>query len=436
MLKKLCKVIFFLILVLIISNVACFSAPVYDYEHGRFELLTPAPPYLPDDPQYVMQTEDGHVYFIDENSNIIEFKPKTNTFEKLARLDHCSVGRVAPTRAILLRNGKILLVSPITTLPSDKFKYEFEKIIRNNKIPGIRGLTFSNRVDNFYLKMSEIERISALLPYIKKNPNLYKRYMEYAHCFNESMYGQIFDPVTRTFEKTGKVNIRRPLSAKVLLSDNRVLLFRGYEDEDEPDPFEIFDPDTKKFTLLDEFLHGNDSYTTNEILLNNGNVLITSYDGVFIFDPYSVHLDKVSSSVKMKFNAIKLCGKKDTIIYRDWFTDNLKLYDVEKNTATYFADFLINRGFGYSSWLSLLPDNNIMVSGGHNDEREVLEHKSDIPESRVELIYTKTGQIKLIPSRTNDEFYLLKPLVLKDGRIVFWFRKNTEIYIPKGYDKK
>ena len=424
-----------MILILIISNAACFSAPVYDYEHGRFELLTPAPPYLPDDPQYVMQTEDGHVYFIDENSNIIEFKPKTNTFEKLARLDHCSVGRVAPTRAILLRNGKILLVSPITTLTSDKFKYEFEKIIRNNKIPGIRGLTFSNRVDNFYLKMSEIERISALLPYIKKNPNLYKRYMEYAHCFNESMYGQIFDPVTRTFEKTGKVNIRRHVLSKVLLSDNRVLLFRGYEDEDEPDPFEIFDPDTQKFTLLDETLHGNGGGATNKILLNNGNVLITTYREVFIFDPYSVHLDKVSSSVNMASNAIKLHGKKDIIIYRDWFTDKLKRYDVEKNTATDLGEFLINRGFGHSGWLSLLPDNNIMVSGGHNDEREVLEHKSDIPESRVELIYTKTGQIKLIPSRTNDEFYLLKPLVLKDGRIVFWFRKNTEIYIPKGYDR-
>ena len=249
------------------------------------------------------------------------------------------------------------------------------------------------------------------------------------------MYGQIFDPATRTFEKTGKINIRRNVGAKVLLSDNRVLLFRGYEDENEPDPFEIFDPDTKKFTLLDEFLHGNDSYTTNEILLNNGNVLITSYDGVFIFDPYSVHLDKVSSSVKMKFNAIKLCGKKDTIIYRDWFTDNLKLYDVEKNTATYFADFLINRGFGYSSWLSLLPDNNIIVSGGEDGERERLEHNSDIPESRVELIYTKTGQIKLIPSRISG-VYSWNPLVLKDGRIVFWSRRNTEIYIPKGYDRK
>ncbi len=434
--KKLCRIVFFVFLVLTSSNLACFSAPVYDYEHGRFEFLTPSPLYLPFDSRYVMQSEDGHVYFIDMKANIIEFKPKTNTFEKLARLDSCSADRPDPTRAILLKNGKILLVSPITKLPSSEFSYEFKEIIRNNKIPEIRGVNFKNRVHNFYVKMSEIERISALLPYIKKDPDLYKRYREYAHCFNESMYGQIFDPATRTFEKTGKINIRRNVGAKVLLSDNRVLLFRGYEDEDEPDPFEIFDPDTKKFTLLDEFLHGNDSYTTNEILLNNGNVLITSYDGVFIFDPYSVHLDKVSSSVKMKFNAIKLCGKKDTIIYRDWFTDNLKLYDVEKNTATYFADFLINRGFGYSSWLSLLPDNNIMVSGGHNDEREVLEHKSDIPESRVELIYTKTGQIKLIPSRTNDEFYLLKPLVLKDGRIVFWFRKNTEIYIPKGYDKK
>ena len=249
------------------------------------------------------------------------------------------------------------------------------------------------------------------------------------------MYGQIFDPVTRTFEKTGKVNIRRPLSAKVLLSDNRVLLFSRQGDDYAPDPFEIFDPDTKKFTLLDETLHGNGGGATNEILLNNGNVLITTYREVFIFDPYSEHLEKVSSLVNMSSNAIKLHGKKDIIIYRDWFTDNLKLYDVEKNTATYFADFLINRGFGYSSWLSLLPDNNIIVSGGEDGERERLEHNSDIPESRVELIYTKTGQIKLIPSRISG-VYSWNPLVLKDGRIVFWSRRNTEIYIPKGYDRK
>ena len=431
MLKKLYKIIFFMILILIISNAACFSAPVYDYEHGRFELLTPAPPYLPDDPQYVMQTEDGHVYFIDENSNIIEFKPKTNTFEKLARLDHCSVGRVAPTRAILLKNGKILLVSPITKLPSSEFSYEFRKIIRNNKIPAIRGLNFKNRVHNFYVKMSEIERISALLPYIKKDPDLYKRYREYAHCFNESMYGQIFDPVTRTFEKTGKVNIRRPLSAKVLLSDNRVLLFSRQGDDYAPDPFEIFDPDTKKFTLLDETLHGNGGGATNEILLNNGNVLITTYREVFIFDPYSEHLEKVSSLVNMSSNAIKLHGKKDIIIYRDWFTDKLKRYDVGKNTATDLSNFLLNRGY---SWLSLLPDNNIMVSGGHNVKREWLEQKPDIMESRVEFIYTKTGQIKIIPSRIRG-IYSWKPFVLKDGRIVFWAWKNTEIYIPKGYDK-
>ena len=433
--KKLCRIIFLVFLVLVSSKLACFSVPKYDYEHGRFELLTPAPPYFLEDQRFVMQTEDGHVYFIDENSNIIEFKPKTNTFEKLARLDSCSADWSDPTRAILLRNGKILLVSPITKLPSYEFSYEFKEIIRNNKIPAIRGLNFSNRVHNFYVKMSEIERISALLPYIKKDPDLYKRYREYAHCFNESMYGQIFDPVTRTFEKTGKINIRRNVVAKVLLSDNRVLLFRGYEDEDEPDPFEIFDPDTKKFTLLDETLHGNGGGATNEILLNNGNVLITTYREVFIFDPYSVHLDKVSSSVNMASNAIKLHGKKDIIIYRDWFTDKLKRYDVEKNTATDLGEFLINRGFGHSGWLSLLPDNNIIVSGGHNDERERLEQKSDIPESRVELIYTKTGQIKLIPSRISG-VYSWNPLVLKDGRIVFWSRRNTEIYIPKGYDKK
>lgn len=433
--KKLCRIIFFVFLVLTSSKLACFSVPKYDYEHGRFELLTPTPPYLPFDSRYVMQSDDGHVYFIDRNSYIIEFKPKTNTFEKLARLDSCSAESPAPTRAILLRNGKILVVSPITTLPSDKFKYEFEKIIRNNKIPGIRGLTFTNRVDNFYIKMSEIERISALLPYIKKDPDLYNRYREYAHCFNESMYGQIFDPVTRTFERVGKVNIRRPGPAKVLLSDNRVLLFTGYEDDGDKNRFEIFDPDTKKFTLLDETLHGNGGWATNEILLNNGNVLITTYREVFIFDPYSVHLDKVSSSVNMASNAIKLHGKKDIIIYRDWFAYKLKLYDVEKNTATDLCNFLLNRGMGHSGWLSLLPDNNIIVSGGEDDERERLEQKLDIPENRVELIYTKTGQIKLIPSRISG-IYSWNPLVLKDGRIVFWSWRNTEIYIPKGYDKK
>ena len=441
MLKKLYKIIFFMILILIISNAACFSAPVYDYEHGRFELLLPESSYSSLEPSDVVQTQDGHVY-LRYGLSIIEFMPQTNTFEKIATLDSCQFSELGIADSVLLNNGKMLFLAPYTTLPSELFYNEIYKILSNNNIPALHGVTFRRRLYNYY-KMSESEKIGVLLPYIKKDPDLYKRYREYAHCFNESMYGQIFDPVTRTFEKTGKVKVRRNETQKILLKNNKVLIVDGVITDSlrrvinfpRATQFEIFDPDTKEFKLLD--LSFKEEDIRNVILLNNGKVLISAYSGVFIFDPETNKIEKVNSSIRMWNDAIKLHGIRDIIVYIDridWSNKKLHIYDVEKNTVTEMGDYLVYRGDINCITLTLLPDNNILVSGGDRDFSVWQGCGLATPEKKVELFSTKTGQAKLIPSRISDTFSY-NTLVLNDGRVIFWSRE-PEIYIPKGYDRK
>lgn len=59
--------------------------------------------------------------------------------------------------------------------------------------------------------------------------------------YKKSMYAQLYDPNTNKFEYTGKINIRRRDSKKVLMKDGSVLIIGGLIQRDPSTPIGIVD---------------------------------------------------------------------------------------------------------------------------------------------------------------------------------------------------
>lgn len=95
---------------------------------------------------------------------------------------------------------------------------------------------------------------------------------------------EIFDPKTRSFTLTGKLNVKRCSPGLTVLNDGKVLVIGGSGGSLDPafSSMELYDPETGIFTLI-----GNMSisriYTPHGVLLPNGEVLIMggTYEGMY-----------------------------------------------------------------------------------------------------------------------------------------------------------
>ena len=164
-----------------------------------------------------------------------------------------------------------------------------------------------------YASLYEDEREKLLLPYLKKNPELMKKYNDCVAEYEQSMHGQIYDPVTETFEYTkGKLNIRRFDTKLVLLKNGNVLIMGGQTPRDNRVPIgiadegmsiragrmEIYNPETETFSLVN-----NTTPIYNVVdafLLKDGRVFII-YSGKYtIYDPEKNIFSETGRLIKYK----------------------------------------------------------------------------------------------------------------------------------------
>ena len=224
---------------------------------------------------------DGRLLIYSSEGNTI-FDPKTNKFKKTESFlyDSTTLTRYNP---IVLKDGRVLFLSPETSYPSEYSEIQMkiqdivvEYLLQKRLRESINGKslsekeysTFRRECRKEYTRMSENDRAKIYLPLIKRCPELYEEYKRYVEEYELSMYGQIYDPKTETFQYTkGKLKTRRRLFNLFLLEDGKVLIVGGQSILEPNEPrtnfevmgirarqMEIYDPDTDKFSMLPTFL--------------------------------------------------------------------------------------------------------------------------------------------------------------------------------------
>ncbi len=450
-----------LLLLFVISVV--LSQPVravdLDYEHGHFKKLRIEPFDSINGTAYKLK--DGRVFIRkDLFGSMRIFDPKSNSFVFGERFNpgyaYCSL--------TLLDNEEVLVTRAYSIYPVFHYTTSVEKLVREE---GIKMPYQHIRSWRYELPFEKQEQL--YLSYIKKDPKLYEDYKKYAKEYEESIYAQVYNIQTEELRRVGKLNLRRGNFGHVLLKDGTVLFFGGnsneqsvYVDEqrkkgknnfDLASQFEIYDPKTETFKLLNT--HASLGLINKAFLLNDGRVFIVSSNewlrGNYpervtqYFSIYNPETGKVFRS-KHHFNGIALVKlPDDRILYTnriDGLTETnkrgnrdlisgLRIYDPKTDEVVYSGKSLIPRSKG--SQLTVLPDGNVMISGGVNYDSCYCSGRYCDPERRVEIFNPSTGEIKRIRPRMHDP-YDYDSVLLDDGRILFYDDYDAELYIPKGYE--
>lgn len=255
--------------------------------------------------------------------------------------------------------------------------------------------------------------------------------------YEESMFAQLYDIDKNEFIKSGKINIRRTISQKVQLDENRVFIIGGIAPMDSDyykrtSQIEFFDTKTEKFTLVktDKIFHS----IKNVSLLQNNKIIINYCNKEMRCDLYTVY-DPIKNSFSEEKSLNNKIGKILPLrngslllftlgyIYQDKFINrgifnNVKLYNPISDEIKDICYLVKDHGttnFGAVE----LNDGQILVYGG-----------SDSPTS-VEIINLLTGEVKL-PHKMNYPHYYDEAILLNDGSVLIGGNSslNFELFIP------
>ena len=480
MYKKFLKKSLVLLLILLVSITLSNCAYSSKEKGGYFKKLHSDIPVAGS----ARKVNDGRILIYGEVGNII-FDPKTDTFRKTV-LAKKGIGLVS---SVSLADGRVLFVGPnaIEDAPTDELKLYslvaddlFKKRLKKYRI--VESTLTDSEIRNLrrqvyleeYASLYEDEREKLLLPYLKKNPELMKKYNDCVAEYEQSMHGQIYDPVTETFEYTkGKLNIRRFDTNLVLLKNGNVLIMGGQTPRDRKIPIgiadegmstragrmEIYNPETETFSLVN-----NTTPIYNVVdafLLKDGRVFII-YSGKYtIYDPeknifsesgrlikYKQHLklsdDKILFFVgpDTKFETFKLpqhSHNHQSYLYyfKEYNISEIVIYDINKKEYKDGGHLLIPRGGNDMAPFGLieLKDGNILVFGGEDKAEERKLGDTVLEKKDAEIYNPKIGISKVIKKmnygRVND-----KAILLDDGRVLLYGSnylepKRIELYIPE-----
>ena len=448
MYKKFLKKVLLLLLILLVSITLSNCAYSSKEKGGYFKKLHSN---LPVDGGY-QKLKDGRVLiYAGEAGNII-FDPKTDTFRKTAKAKK----GIELTSSAALADGRVLFVGPYAIhSPTDELDLYslvaddlFKKRLKKYRIvesaltdSEIRELSRQVYLEE-YASLYEDEREKLLLPYLKKNPELMKKYNDCVAEYEQSMYGQIYDPVTETFEYTkGKLNIRRYGVYLVLLKNGNVLIMGGKTPRDNRVPIgisdegmseraaqmEIYDPKTQTFSLIPKFLKNPEKwyYVYNPY---NFYTIYQLADGEIynvlgeIYNPNTNLFKKIPELP----NRARLKLPDDRIIFIGENSEDINAYNPKTNKISLIGKTIIPRGRSYV--MTLLNNENILIYDGTN-EKLSNPFMGYVRENRLEILNIKTGKSTLLKNRYSSSLYY--PMLLNDGRIFFVTQDGYELFIPE-----
>ena len=379
------------------------------------------------------------------------FDSKTNTFKKTA--DFKLTPSLHGKSSILLEDGKVLFIDPYiypscsdeldlySLISDDLFKKKLKKyrIVESTlTVSEIREFRRQVYLDE-YASLYEHEREKLFMPYLKKNPELLKKYNDCVARYEQSMYGQIYDPVTETFEFTkGKLNIRRRDARLVLLKNGNVLIMGGRIPRDKRLPvgvsdkvkeratqMEVYNPKTQTFSLIPRFLSKDDPIIWNgyKFLLNDGTIY---YSFGKIYDPET---DSYKKSVKLEGSGpVKLDDGR--IVSLECATSEIKVTNPITGEISTLGKILIPRG-----WVGLrmlpLKNDKILIYGGINEAWSNY-FMGSVYENRVEIFDIKTGKSSVIRKFIIPPSYMIyDAFSLDNGSALIISTKGIELLFRK-----
>lgn len=187
-----------------------------------------------------------------------------------------------------------------------------------------------------------------------------------------------FDPVSRTFNAVGSMNVARGHHAAALLPDGRVLIVGGDPFDSNPNRVptaELFDPATETFTVS-AGLPGDD--WEHAITLKNGKVLLTCAHGTknaALYDPTLDAFIPTGSMSSEHWNSATATLLDDgrVLIAGGWAEDaNLNINRIaatdlyDPDTGLFTAGPMMNDSrYGHIAFRT--PDGNVLIAGGQSN---------------------------------------------------------------------
>ncbi len=476
MYKKFLKKVLLLLLILLVSITLSNCAYSSKEKGGYFKKIRTD--YQLQEGFPIVKLKDGRIFL---TALKLFFDPKTNTFRKTTQYPKNVSGD-----AILLNNGKILFFEYYLPQPSnsDPLKSKLinlfyddyiKKLIKEDigydmpfeLLTLLEQTKYKKQLRDEYYKKSEKDRAAIYMPYLKKNPELLKKYNDYLAERENRKYAWLFDPETETFEKIGKTIYLREDTLKTLLKDGRVFLTDNYGKN-----IEIYDPEDGQFKALnteapDLFFTFRPQASIKIKTLNNGNIFLwgskyTIYDvkNNTFSSPKPFPLKSYSNFLMLKDDKILLfTGGKSVFLTKElknfpnspapnskmyayyWEkvdATEIMIFDIKKEEISYVGHLAIPRGGDVSVKFSAveLKDGRILIFGGEKDysNRRLGAPAKELKEA--EILDLKTGKSTLLNNKMNFSRVNDDAILLDDGRVLIYgcnnyYTYSGELFIPR-----
>jgi hypothetical protein len=232
---------------------------------------------------------------------------------------------------------------------------------------------------------------------------------------------EIFDPETRTFSLTGDLNEPRDGHTATLLPNGKVLVAGGWNQHGRTATAELFDPETGEFEYTGSMLAPRQGMTA--ILLRDGRVLIAGGDSARnstqltaeIYDPATqefiptgdLNSGRVAhSATLLKDGRVLLVGGTSS----KTVLASAEIYDPSAGRFSLTSDANEIR---YKHSAVLLLDGTVLILGGSNQNDWTGQYKS------AEIYHPDTGRFTSAPDMNAKRFKLPEAaLLLSDGNVL------------------
>lgn len=407
-----------------------------------------------------VKLKDGRILISDlkqlYNPQNYIFDPNTNSLSKTTPFGD----DITPSEGVLLNNGKVFFIGPMTEPPSSKFMREIGNEME--QYPPYEGFDYRE----FRHLSDEKVKQKIYLPVIERNPELMAKYQEYLSNCDKSMHARLYNPETEEFEYSGRLNTILWGIKVTLLKDGRVLVIgTGMSDIGYAKVAEIYNPVTEKFTLLGKISPISDSVTMKLITLDDGRVFIEISTKYIIYDPVKNTFSNPKfltynftdflklndgrilffTGMISEYNAYAVLNPPESITHGtnmnvgiyEWKRHNamtIKVYDPVKDEVYTVGNLAIPRGEANDYVATLLKDGRVLITGGQKNIENFRLGDSSIRLKEAEIFDPNTGQSKLI-KKMHQEIGSNSSILLNDGRVLFQRIPTYELYIPKDLKK-
>lgn len=444
--KNILKILLVFVLVIgIFINLPNFSLAL-DYENGHFEKIN-SDLSIQGCP---VKLKDGRILILDIDKNYI-FDPKTNTFRETTHtpfgFSYISNGKIFP--AVVLNNGKVLIIGKILDAPSLKFQNELYEPIKktltqyeyknNSKFSSLNAEERNSIIVTLYKayrQLPENEKEKLYLPIIAKDNNLLKQYNDYCKLREKSRHALLFNPNSETYETIEKLSFNgnySTLYTPIVKSNNEILIF---SDQGEIYEYNFVNSNFIKINSNQDIHNIEDIQRLNDnelflILYRNRyciyNLNTNKFSSIYeLPNPFSYKITEIS---KLENNKLLLIGNRDDQKIYEYDTLNKEIKPV--------YNFLFKRSLeSYFPLRPIIIDNKQMIifGGLKNEYNPGLFNTSYKVSNKAEIINLQTYKSKL-----QSMHYIQagnRSVILDDGRVIIYGGKNNELYIPKGYKNK